>query len=87
MKNHDEEKDWVHLTTAGNDIEFELLAGLLQMAGIPTLKKSKGVDKFVGVPIAGVDVMVPAGMYDEALQIINTPVDEEELEEEEKETE
>lgn len=82
---------WMVLTTVSNDIEFELVAGLLEMANIPVVRQVEGIDGYLqivlGIPIAGIHVMVPADRYEEALQLINTEVDEEKLEEEEEETE
>lgn len=74
---------WVHLTTVANDIEFELLAGLLESANIPAVSKSIGVDRIVGPALAGQDVKVPEDRYEEALQLLNTQIDDQLLEEEE----
>mgnify|MGYP001143601657 CR=1 FL=1 len=76
-------EEWVHLTSVANEIEYELMAGLLETGNIPVTMRSIGVDRFVGVPMAGIEVMVPAHRYDEAVQIINTEIDEDTLIEEE----
>ena len=85
------DEEWLHLTTVANDIEFGMVAGLLEMGNIPTLRKTKGVDGYLqiilGVPLGGIQVMVPKDKYEEALQLINTSVDDAALEEEEKGTE
>jgi RNA polymerase subunit RPABC4/transcription elongation factor Spt4 len=79
--------NWIHLTTVANEIEFELVAGLLETGGIPATMRSIGVDRYVGIPMAGIEVRVPAEKHAEALQIINAEMDETMLEEEELSTE
>lgn len=71
--------EWVHVTTAANEIEMGIIAGLLEMAGIPVNSRAIGVDRYVGVPIAGLDIRVPADRYEEALQVLNAKVDEEDF--------
>lgn len=82
----DNKGNWVFLTKVGNDIEFGMVKGLLEMAGIPVVRKVRGVDGFLqivlGSPLAGIDVMVPEDKYDEALELINAPVEEQEEQEE-----
>ena len=55
---------WVVLTNVANDIEFEIMAGLLRTGDIPSIKKYKDADSylvvFTGTPIMnGIDVLVP----------------------------
>ncbi len=81
---------WVIVATVANSIEFEMVTGLLEMAQIPVVKKTYGVDSFsevlFGMPISGMDVLVPEDRLEEAKQILNT--NEEDLEKEiEKEVE
>lgn len=84
-------EDWVILTTVANDIEFGMVAGLLEMANIPAVREVKGIDGFLevmlGVPLGGIIVRVPPDKYEEALQLLNAPVEDEELAKEEAETE
>ncbi len=76
-------EDWVHLTTVSNEIEFGMVASLLEMGSIPAVKKVHGLDGYfeiiLGTPLGGIDVLVPADKYEEALGLLNTPVDEEEF--------
>lgn len=86
IKEFNTEKNWVKLTNAANEIEFDMIAGLLDMAGIPVVKEVSGIDGFleimIGVPVAGINVMVPEEKYEEAFQLISAQVDEQELEKE-----
>ena len=86
-----QKKGWTTLTTVSNDIEFELVAGLLAMGEIPVVRQVEGVDGYLqivlGIPIGGIHVMVPNDKYEEAFQLINAQVDENVLEEEEEKTE
>jgi hypothetical protein len=79
------------LTTVANDIEFEMVAGLLQMGDIPVVRKVRGVDGFIqiilGMPIAGIDVFVPKDRFQEALELLNSDINEEDFFEVEKKTE
>ncbi|MCX7708878.1 MAG: DUF2007 domain-containing protein [Clostridia bacterium] len=83
------ELDWTLLTTVANDIEFGMVAGLLEMANIPVIREVKGVDAYLqvilGVPLAGISVLVPRGKYEEALELLNSSADEDVPEEEVKE--
>jgi hypothetical protein len=85
------EVDWSLLTTVANDIEFEMVAGLLQMGDIPVIRKVKGIDGFIqiilGMPLAGIDIYVPKDRFEEAMELLNSDVNEEEFLAEEKETE
>ncbi|MCX7923750.1 MAG: DUF2007 domain-containing protein [Clostridia bacterium] len=77
------EENWDILTTVGDDMEFGMLKSLLEIADIPVIRKVRGVDNFLqivlGTPLAGIDVLVPKDRYEEAVQLISTPVDEEDL--------
>ena len=85
------ERNWDFLTTVANDIEFEMMAGLLHMGEIPVVRKVKGIDGFIqiilGMPMSGIDIYVPKDRYQEAIELINSDVNEEEFLAEEKKTE
>lgn len=78
------EMKWVTLTNVANDIEFETVASLLRIADIPCIRKIRGVDGFItviiGVPIGGIEVLVPEDRLEEAGQLLNAEVEDEELE-------
>lgn len=83
------EDEWDLLTTVANDIEFEMVAGILQMGDIPVIKKVKGVDGFIqiilGMPIAGIDIYVHKDRFNEAYELLNADINEEEFLAEEEE--
>ena len=84
--NPDENRgEWKILTTVANDIEFEMLSGLLATAEIPCVRKVRGVDGYLqvilGVPIAGIDVLVPQDRWEEARLLLEAPVEEKGMEE------
>ncbi len=74
--------EWSVLTKVSNDIEFEMIAGLLSMGNIPVVKKIGQIDGFVkiliGVPIAGIEVLVPSDRFQEARDLIEASVDDKE---------
>lgn len=76
-----EMEGWVSLTRVANQIEYEMVAGLLQMAEIPVVRRVKGVDGFaeiiLGMPIGGIEMFVPPDRFDEAFELINAPIDDE----------
>ena len=82
------EDDWVVLTTVKNDIEYNLISELLKSGDIPSLRVVKGIDGFLqvvlGVPLAGIDLKVPQDKYEEALSILNAPIDDEAFMQEEE---
>jgi hypothetical protein len=89
-KNAESTIKWIIVTTVPNNIEFEMVSGILEMAKIPVVKKVYGVDSFAevlfGMPISGIDVLVPEDRLEEAKQMLNS--NEEDLEREiEKEVE
>lgn len=85
------ELEWDCLTTVANDIEFEMVAGILQMGEIPVIRKVRGVDGFIqiilGMPIAGIDIYVPKDRLQEASELLNADINEEEFLAEEEESE
>ncbi|MDP4093768.1 MAG: DUF2007 domain-containing protein [Bacillota bacterium] len=70
---------WVHLTTAADDMELEILAGLLESAGIPSSRKFIGIDKYVGAPLAGLELMVPESRFEEAKSILEADFNEDDF--------
>ncbi len=83
MAKNEDKKDWVHLTTVPNDIEFEMVAGLLKASNIPVIRDVRGIDGFaqiiLGVPISGIDLLVPEDKLQEAMEILNADIDEEDF--------
>jgi hypothetical protein len=75
-----DEKDWIYLTTVRDDVEYGITAGLLQTADIPSVKKLKGIDNLlnvvIGMPIAGIDIMIPKDRYEEAVGLLNADIEE-----------
>jgi hypothetical protein len=86
----DDNMDWELLTTVVNDIDFEMVAGILQMGEIPVIRKVKGIDGFLqiilGTPVSGIDIYVPKDRFQEATDLLNADVNEEDFPEEEKDT-
>jgi hypothetical protein len=63
---------WISVATVANDIEFEITAGLLKTAGIPVIRKVKGVDGHIlGAPSGGIDIIVPEDRYEEVMKLLN----------------
>ncbi|PYG89094.1 putative signal transducing protein [Ruminiclostridium sufflavum DSM 19573] len=80
--------NWVPLTTAENEFEFNIIKAKLEQNNIICIGKGKDYDlldsgllQIVLGPCIPIEVIVPKEMYDEALQIINLKVSDEELEE------
>jgi len=86
QEKHDLEKEWLILTTVANDIEFSMVAGILEMGNIPVIRNVRGVDGFIqvvlGVPLAGIDILVPTDKFEEAYGLLNSPIEDENLEDE-----
>lgn len=78
---------WVYLTTVANDIEYRIIAGLLETADIPSFRKAAGIDEIIGISPSGIDVLVPEEKYEEARMLLSAQVDAKALEQEESETE
>lgn len=81
-------KSWVFLTSAENDFEYNIIKGKLTENNIVCVGKGRDLDLldsgFLNIvlgPCIAVDIMVPSDMYDEAKQIIDLQVSDEELEE------
>jgi len=80
--------EWVYLTTAENDFEYNIIKGKLTENNVVCKGKGRDMDLldsgFLNIilgPCIAVDIMVPSEMYDEAMQIINLEISDEELEE------
>lgn len=70
---HDKEKDFVHLIQVYNDVEAEIVEGLLKGYGISVIKKYKGNKGFMKVLMGtalGVDIFVKAQDFETAKEII-----------------
>lgn len=77
LKNEElEEEKLVSLISVKNQIEYDLLAGLLSCANIPIFKDYLGADRFLnnilGLGLAGINVLVQMKFYNEAMEIINS---------------
>jgi RNA polymerase subunit RPABC4/transcription elongation factor Spt4 len=81
------ENKWVHLTTVSNEIEFSILVEMLKKGNISILRKPSGVDQFVSLQGAGIEIMVPRGKYHEAMRLLDAQAEEEYYHEEERNTE
>ncbi len=77
---------WKKLLTAHNDLEAEMICGLLNGEGIPTQRRYKGVDQYLKIimgPVVAVEIWVPEEHIEEALAIVksfsgeNLPVEQE----------
>ncbi|EMS70007.1 putative signal transducing protein [Ruminiclostridium cellobioparum] len=91
-KNNEQEnrsgpEGWVHLTTTENEFEYNVVSGLLKENGITCIGKGKPLDLmdsgFLNIvlgPCIPVDIMVPSELYEEAHQILNSQVSDEEIE-------
>lgn len=78
---------WMYLTTAENEFEYNVISGLLKENGITCIGKGRALDLmdsgFINIvlgPCVPVEIMVPAELYEEAHQILNSPVSDEEIE-------
>jgi hypothetical protein len=83
----DNETNWVYLTTAENEFEYNIIKGKLTENNVVCRGKGQGIDLidsgFLNIilgPCTPVEIMVPSEMYDEAIQIINLEISDEELE-------
>lgn len=86
----DREQDqimWKYLTTADNEFEFNIIKGKLEENGIVCVGKGKDLGLIDSTllnvilgPCVPIEIKVPEDRYQEALEIINTEISEEELE-------
>lgn len=86
-KERDSGSSWVYLTTAENEFEYNIIKGKLTENNVTCTGKGQGMDLldsgFLNVilgPCIAVDILVPREMYDEAMQILNLEISDEELE-------
>lgn len=66
---------WEKLVTARNELEAEMICGLLKSGGIPVQQKYKGIDqclKIIMGPVVTVEIWVPAEHLAEAREMINS---------------
>jgi hypothetical protein len=84
----EEKNTWVYLTTADNEFEYNIIKGKLTENKLVCIGKGQDMDLldsgFLNIilgPCIPVEIMVPNDMYEEALQIINLKISDEELEE------
>ncbi|MDQ0286277.1 hypothetical protein J2Z49_001389 [Desulfofundulus luciae] len=64
---------WEKLCTAANDLEADMIAGLLNHAGIPTQRKYSGINRCLKVimgPVVALEIWVPAARIQEAREIL-----------------
>ncbi len=87
MDNEQEQINWKYLTTADNEFEFNIIKGNLEENGIVCVGKGKDLGLIDSTllnvilgPCVPIDIKVPEDRYQEALEIINTKVSDEELE-------
>ena len=87
MDNEQEQINWKYLTTADNEFEFNFIKGNLEENGIVCVGKGKDLGLIDSTllnvilgPCVPIDIKVPEDRYQEALEIINTKVSDEELE-------
>lgn len=87
MDKEQELSNWKYLTTADNEFEFNIIKGKLEENGIVSVGKGKDLGLIDSTllnvilgPCVPIDVKVPEDRYQEALEIINTKVSDEELE-------
>lgn len=72
---NDMEKNFVHLIQVYNDVEADIVVGLLNEYNIPSIKKYKGNKGFMKVIMGtalGVDIFVKAQDFETAKEIIES---------------
>jgi hypothetical protein len=81
------DSQWKYLTTADNEFEFNIIKGKLAESDIVCVGNGKDfglidstlINVIMG-PCVPIDIKVPVDRYEEALQIVNTRISDEELE-------
>lgn len=66
---------WKKLTTARNDLEAEMISGLLRGAEIPFQHRYKGINQYLKIimgPVVAVEIWVPEERLAEALAMIES---------------
>lgn len=64
---------WEKLCTAANDLEADMIAGLLNHSGIPTQRKYPGINRCLKVimgPVVALEIWVPAVRIREAREVL-----------------
>ncbi len=87
MDSQQEQYNWKYLKTADNEFEFNIIKGKLEENGIACVGQGKDLGLIDSTllnvilgPCVPIDIKVPEDRYQEALEIINTEVSDEELE-------
>jgi hypothetical protein len=87
IKDSEIPESWTYLTTAENEFEYNVIKGKLTESNIVCVGKGKnfglldsGLLNIVLGPCIPVDILVPVEMYEEAKQIIDLEISDEELE-------
>ena len=74
MKEKGSHDSWVYLLNVRDHMEVGLIKSLLAEAGVPVLEKRKGsgayMEIYMGISHTGIDLYVPSGRVDEALNIV-----------------
>lgn len=68
--------EWIVLTNVLNDIEFGIIKGLLDIAGIPAIRRVQGIQQIVGAQLTGIDILVPSDRLEEAELLLKTEVND-----------
>ena len=66
---------WKKLTTVNNDLEAEMIGGLLRGAEIPCQRRYKGINQYLKIimgPVVAVEIWVPEERLDEAQSLLET---------------
>lgn len=68
--------DWVFLVEAFNDVEADIICGMLETNGIPTRKEDRdsitGAFRVIGGQAMEVQVKVPRELLDKARELLRT---------------
>lgn len=69
-------EDWVLLVEAFNDVEADIICGMLETNGIPAKKEDRdslsGAMRVIGGQATEVQVMVPLELLDKARKLLRT---------------
>ncbi|MCL6447774.1 MAG: DUF2007 domain-containing protein [Armatimonadetes bacterium] len=66
---------WKKLTTAHNDLEAEMIGGLLRGAEIPFQRRYKSINQYLKIimgPVVAVEIWVPEEQLAEALALLES---------------
>ncbi len=74
-------EEWIFLVEAFNDVEAEIVSGLLQASGIPFRKEDQdslaGAMRVYGGQGYGIRIMVPAPLLEKARDILRSAEEDE----------